>query len=92
MSRISDLTKDTRPTLMSLLQDAIYDIVELDAGKSNDDQSLVAYENQTFYYRSVFLFMERAIEFYDESEVEFFCKDKLLREAVLPDISEIGNK
>lgn len=85
---ISDLTKDTRPALANILKEAIHDVVEIDLQKPNDDGDLVAYENHTFYYRVVFLFMQKAVAFYGEQEIEVWCKKELLKEVVLPKIED----
>lgn len=84
MRKISDLTKDTRPSLEDILQQSILDTVELDLSKPNDNLELVEYENRTFYYRVLFLFTERSAEYYEEEETEEWCKKKLLKEVVLP--------
>lgn len=90
MREISDLTKDTRPSLEEVLRESIHDIIEIDMNKSNDDGELVEYENNTFYYRVIFLFLQKVINYYSEKEVEKWCKTELLNEIVLPEIGLYG--
>lgn len=90
MREISDLTKDTRPSLEEVLRESIHDIIEIDMNKSNDDGGLVEYENNTFYYRVIFLFLQKVINYYSEKEVEKWCKTELLNEIVLPEIGLYG--
>lgn len=86
---ISDLTRDIRPTLETLLTDSIQDIVEIDKNKPNDNGDLVEYENHTFYYRVIFLFMQRVVGYYTPEEVEIWSRKELLQEAVLPRIEDL---
>lgn len=86
IEKISDLTRDTRPTLETLLTDAVQDIVEIDTEKNNENGDMIEYENHTFYYRVIFLFMQRVIMYYTTEEVEDWSKRELLQEAVLPKI------
>lgn len=90
MRVISDLTKDTRSSLEEMLKESIHDVIEIDANKSNDDGSLVEYENNTFYYRVIFLFMQRVINFYTDKEIEEWCRKELLHEIILPEIGDYG--
>lgn len=90
MRIISDLTRDTRPTLEEVLKESIHDVVEIDMNKSNDDGDLVEYENNTFYYRVIFLFMQKVINYYSDKEIEEWCKKELLNEIVLPEIVGYG--
>lgn len=87
--RISDLTRDTRPTLETLLTESIQDIIEIDKNKSNQNGDLIEYENHTFYYRVIFLFMQRVVIYYTSEEVEIWSKKELLQEIVLPKIDDI---
>lgn len=88
MRVISDLTVDTRPALEEILKESIHDVIEIDLNKSNDDGDLVEYENHTFYYRVIFLFMQRVIAHYSDSEIEEWCKKELLKEVVLPKLED----
>lgn len=82
---ISQLTKDTRPKLEKILTETIHDVVNIDSKRSNDIEA-VEYENRTFYYRVIFLFLQRVVEYYDEQEVEDWCRKELLHEVILPKI------
>ena len=88
MKIVSDLTRDTRPTLVNLLVDSIQDTVDLDMRKPSTSGDLVEYENYTFYYRVVFLFMKRAVNYYLDEEIEEWCKRELLKETVLPIVED----
>ena len=90
-NQISDLTRDFRPSLESILIESIHDTVDVDKHKPNDNGDLVQYENYTFYYRVIFLFMQRVVKFYDNHEIENWCKTELLKELMLPKIEEIKN-
>lgn len=89
MREISDLTKDTRTPLEKILIDAIQDTVETDKQKDSSDGLMVEYENHTFYYRAVYLFMQRSILYYDNAEIEAWSKKELLKETVLPDVGTL---
>lgn len=89
MREISDLTKDTRPSLESLLKESIHDVIDVDMSKPNADGDLVAYENYTFYYRVIFLFMQRSIAYYLDNEIEYWCRKELLKETILPQIEKV---
>ena len=89
MKIISDLTRDTRPPLEEILIEAIHDTVDIDRWKDNADGGMVEYENHTFYYRVVYLFMQRSILYYDNNEVEEWSKKKLLKETTLPNIGTL---
>lgn len=89
MRMISDLTKDTRPTPETVLTESIHDIIEIDKAKPNIDGDTVEYENHTFYYRVIFLFMQRVVLYYTNSEIEEWCRKELLKEVVLPKIEHI---
>lgn len=91
MRVISDLTKDTRPTLEEILIEAIQDTIEADKHKDNSDDLMVEYENHTFYYRSVYLFMQRSILYYNNEEVEKWSKKELLKETILPEVEDLRN-
>ena len=86
---ISDLTKDTRPRLEDMLTDAIHDTVDIDKSKANGNGDEVEYENTTFYYRVIFLFMQRVVRFYSNEEIEKWSKTTLLKETLLPKIDKI---
>lgn len=88
MKVVSDLTRDTRPTLQEVLKQSIHDIIDIDMAKPNDDGNMVEYENHTFYYRVIFLFMQRVILYYTEKEIEEWCKVELLKEVVLPELED----
>lgn len=88
MRIVSDLTKDTRPSLEEILKESIHDTIELDIDKPNDNGELVEYENHTFYYRVIFLFMQRVIGFYTDKEVETWTRRELLKEVVLPELED----
>ena len=94
MKVVSDLTKDTRPTLESVLKESIHDIIDVDMSKSNDDGELVEYENHTFYYRVIFLFMQRIIGHYTDKEIEEWSRRELLKEIILPELEDYrkGNR
>lgn len=89
MRTISNLTKDTRPLLEEILIEAIHDTIEIDRKKTNTDGSSIEYENHTFYYRVVYLFMQRSILYYDSNEVETWSKKELLKETTLPHIGTL---
>lgn len=90
MSEISDLTKDTRPTLMSLITSSIKDTVEIDKSKSNLSGEYIEHENATFYYRVMFLFTQRASKYYSNSEIERWVRVELMNETILPKIKGYG--
>lgn len=86
MKIVSDLTKDTRPTLREILIESIRDTVIMDKDRRIEDGELVRRENETFYYRSVILFTQRALLYYTDEEVEVWSRKKLLDEPILPKI------
>lgn len=86
MKEISDLTRDIRPSLKELLIEAIHDTVEMDKKQESMDGIIVEQENKTFYYRVIFLFMQRSILYYTSEEVEVWSKKELLKEVSLPEI------
>lgn len=86
MREISDLTRDTRPQLVNLLIEAAQDIAELDLHQENMDGDYVEIENSSFYYRVIYLFMQRAVLYYSETEINSWSKRELLDELVLPDL------
>lgn len=86
MREISDLTRDIRPSLKDLLIEAIHDTVELDRQQKYVNGELVEQENKTFYYRVIYLFMQRSILYYTNDEVEMWSKKELLNEVSLPEI------
>jgi len=86
MKEISDLTRDIRPSLKELLIEAIHDTVEMDKKQESMDGIIVEQENKTFYYRVIYLFMQRAILYYTNEEVEVWSKKELLNEVSLPEI------
>lgn len=88
MKTISDLTKDTRMSLEEILRKSIHDIVESDMEKSNDDSAMVEYENHTFYYRVILVFMKDAIDYYSDKEIEEWCRVELLKEVILPELED----
>lgn len=87
MREISDLTKDTRPSLQSLLIEATHDIVELDKKQENTSGEYLEIENKSFYYRVIYLFMNRSILYYTQEEVKTWSKRELLNEVDLPEIN-----
>ena len=86
MKEISDLTRDIRPSLKELLIEAIHDTVEMDKKQESMDGIIVEQENKTFYYRVIYLFMQRAILYYTNEEIEVWSKKELLNEVSLPEI------
>lgn len=86
MREISDLTRDIRPSLEDLLIEAVYDIIELDKQQKYVNGELVEQENKTFYYRVIYLFMQRSVLYYTNDEVEMWSKKELLKEVSLPKI------
>lgn len=90
MRVISDLTKDTRRPLGEILTETIYDVIQIDLSRPNDDVKLVEYENKTFYYRVIFLFLQRVVLDYSDKEIENWCKRELLNEPILPEIKGYG--
>lgn len=86
MNVISDLTRDIRPDLEEILIDSIYDTIESDRKRESFDGPYVKHENDTFYYRVVYLFMQRAVVFYTNEEISVWTKRKLLKEISLPKI------
>ena len=86
MNKVSDLTKDTRPSLENILIDSIHSVVEVDRNKSSEDGNLVKHENDTFYYRVIYLFMQKVAKYYTLEEIQNWSKVELLNEVVLPKI------
>lgn len=86
MEIISDLTKDTRPELKDLLINSIEDTIKMDKLRDSSNIELVKYENHTFYYRVLYLFMQRAILYYKNEEIEDWSKNEILGEVKLPEI------
>lgn len=86
MREISDITRDTRPKIEKILTEAIHDIIDSDKLSGSDNIDSLERENRTFYYRVIFLFMTRVVEFYNEKEVEDWCKKELLNEIKLPEL------
>lgn len=86
MEIISDLTKDTRPELKDLLISSIEDTIKMDKLRDSSNIELVKYENHTFYYRVLYLFMQRAILYYKNEEIEDWSKNEILGEVKLPEI------
>jgi hypothetical protein len=86
MREISDLTRDIRPSLKELLIEAIHDTVEMDKKQESMDGIIVEQENKTFYYRVIYLFMQRAVLYYTNEEIEVWSKKELLNEVSLPEI------
>lgn len=90
MRVISDLTKDIRRPLGEILTETIYDVIQIDLSRPSDDAKMVEYENRTFYYRVIFLFLQRVVSDYSDREVENWCKRELLHEPILPEIKGYG--
>lgn len=88
MNKVSDLTRDTRPSLESILIDSVHSVVEVDRNKSSENGELVKHENDTFYYRVIYLFMQRVVEYYTLEEIQNWSKVELLNEVVLPKIKD----
>lgn len=86
MREISDLTRDSRPELEKILKETIHDVINVDISRSNEDIKAVEYENKTFYYRVIFLFLQRVVIYYNEKEVEEWCRKELLHEVILPEL------
>lgn len=86
MREISDLTRDIRPSLKELLIEAIHDTVEMDKKQESMDGIIVEQENKTFYYRIIYLFIQRAVLYYTNEEIEVWSKKELLNEVSLPEI------
>lgn len=84
MRVISDLTRDIRPSLEELLVKAIQDTIAIDRQQEIMDGEFVEQENNTFYFRVIYLFMQRSILYYSYQELEDWSKTKLLNEVVLP--------
>ena len=85
--KISDLTKDTRPSMEDLLLNSVQDVIEIDKKKANYDGDRIAQENNTFYYRVIYLFMQKVDLYYTHDEIKDWSKVELLQEAVLPKIN-----
>lgn len=90
MKIISDLTRDTRPKFEDLLEDAIKDVAKVDLHKPTVNSEILEYENKTFYYRVILLFIQRASTYYTEEEIEIWCKTEILEEVVLPKVIGYG--
>jgi hypothetical protein len=88
MESISDLTRDTRPSLRELLISSIYDTIEMDRRRDNNNIELIRYENHTFYYRVLYYFLQRAVLYYQNKEIEDWSKKEILKEHTLPKIDE----
>lgn len=89
MHVVSDLTRDIRPNLEDMLTESIHDTIDIDRTAEVSNSELLEYENQTFYYRVIYLFMQRAILYYTSEEVENWSKKELLKETILPEISQV---
>lgn len=87
MREISDLTKDTRPSLKTILLESTHDIIELDKKQENTSGEYLEIENQSFYYRVIYLFMSRSVLYYTKEEVDLWSKKELLKEVTLPQIN-----
>lgn len=86
MREVSDLTRDIRPPLQDLLIESIHDIIEIDREKEVLDGDSIEQENETFYYRVIYLFMQRSVLYYTNEEIETWSKKELLKEVTLPEI------
>lgn len=86
-------TLSARPTLHELLNDTIAEIARDDTDSKVYDVHLVIEENETFYFRVIYLFLSRANKYYSNKEVEKWLKENLLKEEyaddILPDVDEI---
>lgn len=89
MNKVSDLTRDTRPSLEEVLLESIHIVVELDKNKKNTNGDVVQKENESFYYRVLFLFVKKVMNYYTFEEIEKWSKIELLDEAVLPKLKNI---
>lgn len=89
VQKLSDLTKDTRPKLSDLLLEAIHDTIEIDKLKSNDNGDMVAHENKTFYYRTLYLFMQKVDKYYTQEEVSDWVTVEILKYPLMPKINEL---
>lgn len=89
MEIISDLTRDTRPSLIDMFEESLREVAKVDLQKSNDNEELVAYENYTFYYRVIISFTQNAVKYYTNKEIQLWCKENLLDEAVLPEVPNL---
>lgn len=90
MEIISDLTRDTRPTLKNILISSIHDTVELDRKRDLSDVKHIQHENDSFYYRVLHLFTQRALLYYKIKEVEEWSRENIMGEVSLPDFDKKG--
>ena len=87
MDIISDLTRDIRPTLTSLLLKAINETLQGDKNRPLIDADLLEYENQTFYYRVLVLFMQTSAMYYTPKELELWSRKLIMKETILPKLN-----
>lgn len=86
MLEISDLTRDIRPDLRTLLIESIKETLEMDKNRAGSNGDVIKRENETFYYRVLILFTQKSVLYYTNEEVELWSRTELLKEAVLPTI------
>lgn len=67
-----------RPSLDDILKSSIKRISKLDLEKSSDSLELVMYENETFYYRVIYLFIKEASKHYSDEELRIWLQRELV--------------
>ena len=69
-----------------ILIEAIHDTIEIDKMKPNDDVDMIKHENDTFYYRAIYLFLKNVSKYYSSDEVEKWLQKNILKVDILPPI------
>ena len=69
-----------------ILIEAIHDTIEIDKMKPNDDVDMIKHENDTFYYRAIYLFLKNVSKYYSSDEVEKWLQKNILKVEILPPI------
>lgn len=84
--KLSDLITQRKPTMEEILIEAIHDTIEIDKMKPNDDVDMIKHENDTFYYRAIYLFLKNVSKYYSSDEVEKWLQKNILKVDILPPI------
>ena len=84
--KLSDLITQRKPTMEEILTEAIHDTIEIDKMKPNDDVDMIKHENDTFYYRAIYLFLKNVSKYYSSDEVEKWLQKNILKVDILPPI------
>ena len=84
--KLSDLITQRKPTMEEILTEAIHDTIEIDKMKPDDDVDMIKHENDTFYYRAIYLFLKNVSKYYSSDEVEKWLQKNILKVDILPPI------